>query len=174
MERKTRIVKSVIAVVLLLILTLSSLPGLKLYAASDEEEDNAIPFGTEGLATLEEIEEDENFTNDEALLEEEKRLDEEAAMNGETSSEEDGEVTSQIVTFASNGATVKYHFIDTTGSGGGDATMVEVKDRWYLVDGGPARGYTRLKKYLSSHCKKKNGKIEIHVAVVTHNHTDHL
>ena len=46
-------------------------------------------------------------------------------------------------------------------------------DRSYLIDGGPARGYARLKQYLSTHCKKKNGKIEIHVAVVTHNHNDH-
>lgn len=176
MKRNKKMVKSVITVVMLLVLTLSALPSLKLYAASEGGEDNVIPFGTEGLATLQEIEEDEIFTNDEDLLEEEKRLDEEAAINGENeeiSSEEDEEAVSQIVTFSSNGTTVKYHFIDTTGSGGGDATMVEVKDRYYLVDGGPARGYTRLKQYLSSHCAKKNGKIEIHVAIVTHNHTDH-
>ncbi len=174
MKTKGRIAKSRIAAVMFLVLLLTTLPGMKLYAAPDEGAGVLATSEEKELEELRAIEEDENFTNDEALLEEEKRLDEEAAKNGGmTLSEEDGEATSQIVTFAASGATIRYHFIDTTGSGGGDATLVEVADRTYLIDGGPARGYPRLKQYLSSHCKKKNGKIEIHVAVVTHNHTDH-
>ena len=172
--KNKRILKTAIAVTMLLFLMITSLSKTKVYAAQ-ENSDYMIPIETEGMPTLEEILEDENSIDDDELLKEEQALDEEYLnRNVEvTDSSTTEEVDSEIVTFSSNGTTVKYHFIDTTGSGGGDATLIEARDRYYLVDGGPARGVERLKKYLSSHCTKKNGKIEIHVAIVTHNHTDH-
>ena len=73
---------------------------------------------------------------------------------------------------------VKYYFIDVTGScGKGDATLIRYNDHgtlhFVLVDCGPEKDYSTLKNALSSCIPQTNGKIVLDAVIITHDHTDH-
>lgn len=64
-------------------------------------------------------------------------------------------------------------FIKVDNGGKGDATLIDCKGKYFLVDGGKAGSYSQLTAHLKKRCKKTNDKIVLEGIILTHYHGDH-